>query len=138
MTSSAPPAGWSSIPALSRAVIILSAIAGVLAIIATVLSVVAYSGLADQVDRGDRIARTVYTQRRRATLLNCIELERIKTDARILLASRNLPTELLPFRLDHRTRVFAANDCLSVVEERVPAGKASPGTDLSLPPIPAA
>lgn len=137
MTSAAPHAGWASIPALSRAVIILSVIAGGLATVATVLSIVAYTGLAQQVDRGDKIARTVYTQRRRATLANCLEIEKIKTDARILLASRNLPTDLLPFRPDQRTRVFAANNCLSIVEERVPAAKAPPGTDLSLPPIPA-
>lgn len=35
-------------------------------------------------------------------------------------------------------RVFQADDCLRVVEDRVPASEAPPGTDLSLdrPPSP--
>ena len=135
MTSAAPHAGWSSIPALSRAVIILSAVAGVLAIIATILSVIAYAGLADQVDRGDQNARQAYAQRRKATLLNCVELETIKSDARILLGAAKVKASQLPLRPDHRTRVFSRNLCTQVVEDRVPAAKAPPGTDLTLPPV---
>lgn len=120
----------------------LAAFAGTLAVAAMVLAVINFGNISSQVDRLDRLtqlqSQTIssnYSQRRVATLLSCLQIELLKSDARAVLTATGVDPGKLPMRKDASGRVFSPNDCARVVEDRVPASEAPPGTDLRLPDI---
>lgn len=125
-----------------RCLVHLAAFAGTLAVAAMILAVINFGSISAQVDRLDRLtkeqAATIasnYSQRRVATLLSCLQTELYKSDARTVLTVTGVDPDKLPMRKDGSGRVFAASDCTRIVEDRVPAADAPPGTDLRLPPV---